>query len=88
MQRSRNSSLLRTVVLLIPMFAGACNSQRIAPTDNLVISIVGTNDVHGELLPKAGRGGLAGISGYVNALRQKRSEDGGAVLLIDAGDMW
>ena len=70
------------------MFAGACSSQRIAPTDNLVISIVGTNDVHGELLPKAGRGGLAGISGYVNALRQKRSEDGGAVLLIDAGDMW
>ena len=70
------------------MFAGACSSQRIAPTDDLVISIVGTNDVHGELLPKAGRGGLAGISGYVSALRQKRNEDGGAVLLIDAGDMW
>ncbi len=88
MHRSRNSSLLRTVVLLIPMFVGACSSQRIAPTDDLVISIVGTNDVHGELLPKAGRGGLTGVSGYVNALRQKRSEDGGAVLLIDAGDMW
>ncbi|NND55206.1 MAG: bifunctional metallophosphatase/5'-nucleotidase [Gammaproteobacteria bacterium] len=76
------------MVLLITMFVGACSSQRIAPTDELVISIVGTNDVHGELLPKAGRGGLAGVSGYVNALRQKRSEDGGAVLLIDAGDMW
>jgi len=88
MHRSRNSSLLRTVVLLIPMFVGACSSQRIAPTGELVISIVGTNDVHGELLPKAGRGGLAGVSGYVNALRRKRSEDGGAVLLIDAGDMW
>jgi 2',3'-cyclic-nucleotide 2'-phosphodiesterase (5'-nucleotidase family) len=88
MFRSRNSNLLRTVVLLIPMFVGACSSQRIAPTDDLIISIVGTNDVHGQLLPTAGRGGLAGISGYVSALRQKRSEDGGAVLLIDAGDMW
>ena len=88
MHRSRNSSLVRTVVLLIAMFIGACSSQRIAPTDDLVISIVGTNDVHGVLLPKAGRGGLVGISGYVSALRQKRSEDGGAVLLIDAGDMW
>ena len=88
MHKSRNSSLLRTVVLLIPMFIGACSSQRIAPTNELVISIVGTNDVHGELLPKAGRGGLAGVSGYVDALRQKRSEDRGAVLLIDAGDMW
>jgi len=88
LKAKRQSTLQTALLVLFATFVGACSSQRIAPTSDLVISIVGTNDVHGELLPKAGRGGLAGVSGYVNALRQKRSEDGGAVLLIDAGDMW
>lgn len=88
MQINRHLNFPGTVGLVILLLAGACSSQRSAPADALVISIVGTNDVHGELLPNARRGGLAGISGYVNALRQKRDEDGGGVLLIDAGDMW
>ena len=49
---------------------------------------MGTNDVHGELLPQPGRGGLTTISGYVAALRATRANDGGGVLLVDAGDMW
>ncbi|MDH3533937.1 MAG: bifunctional metallophosphatase/5'-nucleotidase, partial [Gammaproteobacteria bacterium] len=53
----------------------------------MVISVVGTNDVHGELLPAEGKGGLATLSGYVAALRDVRAADGG-VLLVDAGDMW
>ncbi len=56
--------------------------------DLIVLSIVGTNDVHGELLPKQFKGGLTTFSGYVTALRAAREDDGGAVLLIDAGDMW
>ena len=50
--------------------------------------MIGTNDVHGVFLPEEGRGGLATLSGYVDAVRAARDEDGGAVLLIDAGDMW
>ena len=55
--------------------------------DTVVISIVGTNDVHGQLLPADGKGGLSTLSGYVAALRAARRADGG-VLLVDAGDMW
>jgi 2',3'-cyclic-nucleotide 2'-phosphodiesterase (5'-nucleotidase family) len=54
----------------------------------LTISIVGTNDLHGGMLPREGRGGLALLSGYVKTLRAARARDGGAVLLIDAGDMF
>ena len=57
-------------------------------SDLIVLSIVGTNDVHGELMPKQFKGGLTTFSGYITALRSAREEDGGAVLLIDAGDMW
>ncbi len=47
----------------------------------LVISVVGTNDVHGhvESLPVLG--------GYLNNLRRVRKNTGG-VLLVDAGDMF
>ena len=55
--------------------------------DTIVISVVGTNDVHGELAPQSDRGGLVTLSGYVSALRAARADDG-AVLLVDAGDMW
>ena len=52
------------------------------------MSILGTNDVHGQFLPDGDRGGLVAMSAYVNALRAARDEDGGAVLVVDAGDMW
>ena len=55
--------------------------------DTQIITVVGTNDVHGELTPHEDRGGLVTLSGYVSALRAAR-EDDGAVLLVDAGDMW
>jgi len=59
-----------------------------APPPEFVITVIGTNDVHGALVPTNDSGGLVTISGYVNAVREARREDGGAVLLIDAGDMW
>jgi 5'-nucleotidase len=52
----------------------------------VTIAIIGTNDVHGQLLPGEGRGGLVTLSGYVDALRGSGEVD--AVLLLDAGDMW
>jgi 5'-nucleotidase len=52
------------------------------------LSIVGTSDFHGGLLPKDGRGGIGLFSGYVRNLRAARARDRGAVLLIDAGDMF
>jgi 5'-nucleotidase len=48
----------------------------------VIISIVGTNDLHGhiEALPHLG--------GYLANLRRARARDGGGVLLLDAGDMF
>jgi 2',3'-cyclic-nucleotide 2'-phosphodiesterase (5'-nucleotidase family) len=48
----------------------------------VTISLVGTNDLHGriEALPPFG--------GYLANLRRARARDGGAVLLLDAGDMF
>ncbi len=52
------------------------------PAGPVVLSIVGTNDLHGhaERLPI--------FAGYVANLRQQRAADGGDVLLVDAGDMF
>lgn len=75
------------------MLAPACAPHR-APVERAAgpatstLSIVGTNDLHGGILPRDGRGGLALLGGYMNNLRGARARDGGAVLLIDAGDMF
>jgi 5'-nucleotidase len=57
------------------------------PRAPVTLSIVGTNDLHGGILPANDRGGLAILGGYLRNLRAARAADG-AVLLIDAGDMW
>lgn len=77
----------RVLLLLVSLALFACSSE--APRDNVVtISIVGINDVHGQLAASEHSGGLVAISAYVNALRAARADDGGAVLVVDAGDMW
>ncbi len=82
-------AIYRPIIALIVMVAlASCAAQRDAPSDKFTISIFGTNDVHGQLSPDGDRGGLVAVSAYVNALRAARNEDGGAVLVIDAGDMW
>ncbi len=48
----------------------------------VTLSIVGTNDLHGHVEA------LPAFSGYVANLRAAREEDGGAVLLVDAGDLF
>lgn len=76
------------LVMLTLAVLASCATQYSARRDEFVLSVLGTNDVHGQLLPLRDRGGLVTISAYVGALRDARVEDGGAVLVIDAGDMW
>jgi hypothetical protein len=79
----RSFLLLTTATLLV-----ACaDHDRADQHSTFVISVLGTNDVHGELTPQDNRGGLVILSGYVSALR-KALDGRGAVLLVDAGDMW
>lgn len=52
----------------------------------VTLSVVGTNDLHGSIFPRAGRGGLALLGGYLDNLRRARAEDGGGLVLLDAGD--
>jgi 2',3'-cyclic-nucleotide 2'-phosphodiesterase (5'-nucleotidase family) len=71
-------------VAVIAAASSAAEPGRAAPPAKkaIVISIVGTNDLHGhvEALPPLG--------GYLANLRRARARDGGAVLLLDAGDMF
>lgn len=58
---------------------------RVPPKPNagaVTISIVGTNDLHGALER------LPILAGYLANLRAARTQDGGGVLLLDAGDMF
>jgi len=87
---SATTARLFLATILLASLAG-CDGKddTVEPeSDIVVLSIVGTNDVHGELLPKRRKGGLTTFSGYVAALRAAREAGGGAVMLIDAGDMW
>ena len=81
----------RLMLVAVALLVYACATHT-DPADRqaqtVIVSVIGTNDVHGQLLPQSNRGGLAVFSGYVNALRSARSADNGGVLLIDAGDMW
>jgi len=78
------SALVALVVLTLAVCPAGC--ARPAPpapaSGRVTISLVGTNDLHGhvEALPALG--------GYLANLRRARARDGGAVLLVDAGDMF
>src|SRR5262249_27674735 len=49
---------------------------------SVTISIVGTEDLHGAIAR------LPILAGYIANLRAARAADGGAVVLLDAGDMF
>lgn len=76
------------MIRYLTILLAACSLAACSAPSEFVITVIGTNDVHGVLIPQQDRGGLVNISGYVRAVREARAEDGGAVLLIDAGDMW
>ncbi|MEM7432855.1 MAG: bifunctional UDP-sugar hydrolase/5'-nucleotidase [Pseudomonadota bacterium] len=80
--------LLAPIVILSLAACAGQNDLGEPPGDLITITVLGTNDVHGQLMPGTARGGLTTLSGYVQNVRDARAKDGGAVLLIDAGDMW
>lgn len=77
---------------LLLTLGGACatpqGSTGLIDSSTLTLSVVGTNDLHGAIVSADGVGGLALFAGYLNNLRQARDHEGGAVILVDAGDMW
>jgi 5'-nucleotidase len=77
---------MRNILLTFTLLAAGCAQVATQP-DLAVISVIGTNDVHGELVAQDDRGGMTTFSGYINAVRVARAKDGG-LLLVDAGDMW
>jgi 5'-nucleotidase len=82
----RRSALL---ALMLVSLGGTCPyalAEADSQPDVVTLSIVGTTDLHGNIFPRNGQGGLAVFAGYVNNLRVTRAADGGAVVLIDAGD--
>ena len=76
------------ILALAIAFLASCATGPGKDSAEFTISVIGLNDVHGELVPKPGRGGITGLSGFIDAVRVARTADGGAVLVIDAGDMW
>ena len=75
------------VAALVLLMGGLAAGHQRDPF-HVVISIIGTNDLHGGILPREGRGGLALFGGYLKNLRASRANHGGAVLVLDAGDMF
>lgn len=55
---------------------------------HITISVMATTDLHGGVLQRGERGGLAMLGGYVRNLRAARLRDGGGTLLVDSGDMF
>ena len=81
----RPSRLLLAALALAACSAPADPPPRRAPAPargSVTISIVGTNDLHGAL------DRLPILAGYLANLRALRAADGGAVILVDAGDMF
>ena len=69
--------------VMLPAFVAV---PAVNPT--VTFSIVGTTDLHGNVFGANGRGGLELLGGYLDNLHAARAADGGAVVLIDAGDTY
>ena len=73
-------------VLLASAGANPCRVAAAPQQDVVTLTVVGTTDLHGYVFARNGHGGLALLGGYLRNLRAARAADGGAVVLIDAGD--
>ena len=69
-------SLVALAILVAPALADD------RPPSRVTISIVGTSDLHGHIAA------LPWLAGYLANLRAVRARDGGAVIVLDAGDMF
>jgi 5'-nucleotidase len=63
-------------------FVAFTSTAHAAPPSEVTISVVGTSDLHGHIAA------LPWLGGYLENLRKVRKETGGAVVLLDAGDMF
>ena len=72
---------MRALLPLFFLFASA-SAVHAAPTSTVTISVVGTSDLHGHIAT------LPWLGGYLENLRKVRKDGGGAVVLLDAGDMF
>lgn len=92
MHRQSSCHIARRIVWQLVALAGvagamlACARLSASQAPLVTISIVGTSDRHGATMARDGLGGLPLFAGYVNNLRAARAADGGAVVLVDAGD--
>ena len=77
-------------IVFLALLAGAVGalqrSEAAGSPGRVTLSIVGTTDLHGRVFALDGRGGVAQLGGYLRNLHAARQRDGGAVLLLDAGD--
>lgn len=71
-----------TAALLTGLAACSAAGTRTPAVDRAVVTIVGTSDLHGHVRA------LPLLAGHLAPLRRERAADGGAVLLIDGGDMF
>ena len=86
-RRGRRAALVTAALVALTACPGGAPTATDRPpprprTGSVTLTIVGTNDLHGAL------GRLPILAGYLKNLRAARDADGGAVLLIDAGDMF
>jgi 2',3'-cyclic-nucleotide 2'-phosphodiesterase (5'-nucleotidase family) len=79
--RRRGRLAAALALALAALAAPGCRHAR-GSAGRITLSVVGTSDLHGHLA------GLPLFGGFVANLRRARAEDGGAVLLVDAGDMF
>ena len=81
--RGHTSVPMRAFAKLFALVALAASARAEAePSTHTTISIVGTSDLHGHIAA------LPWFAGYLTNLRAARARDGGAVVLLDAGDMF
>jgi len=72
---------MRALLTLFTFLAFA-SSARAATPSKVILSVVGTSDLHGHIAA------LPWLAGYMENLRKARERTGGTVILLDAGDMF
>lgn len=83
MSASRTVALAALACLLCALLGACATTGAPRPaTDKVVLSIVGTSDLHGHVRA------LPLLAGHLAGLRRERAEAGGGVVLVDAGDMF
>src|SRR5687767_8212648 len=86
----RGAVLNRTAIIALATAGIAAlvgGGERAHAESTVLLSVVGTNDLHGRLFTDdQGRGGLTVLGGFLDNLRAAREADGGALLVLDAGD--